>query len=273
VLITLTAKIFSGSHTKESRARMRNKPNNPPLETTQAPSAPPIFDPRKGVELTDAFGQLKRIVGPRDVGNKHTVKYFNRKVHAGELELILVRPDGTYRRFNDAAERQKLNVRAPLNFKEGCSVELYIEEGRWYVRRSDLDRLTTIPSPAARAEESRPGPAPAVEPPPPAEPEQPTPAPSFPQVEPEPPPEPEPVPAVLPVVNPGGRPTDRDLVREEARWRLEHRQTQAKSLAAFARELRKWLKDHGEHRAKKTGEVMKADTIGRHVRPLWKGHR
>jgi hypothetical protein len=161
VLITLTAKIFSGSHTKESRARMRNKPNNPPLETTQAPSAPPIFDPRKGVELTDAFGQLKRIVGPRDVGNKHTVKYFNRKVHAGELELILVRPDGTYREF-DAAEHQKLNIRVPLNYEEGCSIEPYFEEGRWYVRCSDLDKLTT--SPAARAEESMPGPASPVEP-------------------------------------------------------------------------------------------------------------
>ena len=162
MLITLTAKIFFSSHTKESRARMRNKIDSPPPETTQAPSAPPIFDPRDGVELTDAFGQLKRVVGGRDVGNYHTVKYFNQKVHAGELELILVRPDFTYRQF-DAAEQQKLTVRAPHNYEEGCSVEPYVEEGRWYVRRSDLDKLTTTPAARAEAELAparKPAPAP-----------------------------------------------------------------------------------------------------------------
>ena len=80
-------------------------------------------------------------------------------------------------------------------------------------------------------------------------------------------------PTVPPVVNPGGRPTDRDLVLEEAAWRLRHQQTKAKSLAAFAGELHRWVNDHGEHRDKKTGEVMKVDTIKGHVRPLWNRRR
>jgi len=78
---------------------------------------------------------------------------------------------------------------------------------------------------------------------------------------------------VLPTVNRGGRPTDRDLVLGEADWRLRHQQTKAESLAAFARELREWLTDHGEHRTKKTNDVMQADTIERHIRPLWSRHR
>ena len=71
---------------------------------------------------------------------------------------------------------------------------------------------------------------------------------------------------------PGGRPTDRDMVCEEASWRLRHEQTKAKSLVAFARdELRPWLEDHGEHRTH--GDVMKAETIEDHVRSLWNEHR
>jgi hypothetical protein len=73
-----------------------------------------------------------------------------------------------------------------------------------------------------------------------------------------------------PPINLGGRPTDRDLVVEEAAWRLRQPgRTEAKKLAPFARELRKWLEIHGEHRAKVTGEVMKAETIEDHVRSLW----
>ena len=70
----------------------------------------------------------------------------------------------------------------------------------------------------------------------------------------------------------GGRPTDRDLVLEEAGWRLRHPQV-PKTLAAFARELREWLEDHGKYRAAKTGEVMKAETIEGHVRPLWNARK
>jgi hypothetical protein len=70
---------------------------------------------------------------------------------------------------------------------------------------------------------------------------------------------------------PGGRPTDRDMVLEEAAWRLRNRKTKAKSVAAFARELRTWLEVHGEHRSH--GDVMKAETIEDHVRPLWNQHR
>jgi hypothetical protein len=75
-------------------------------------------------------------------------------------------------------------------------------------------------------------------------------------------------PAAPPEPNLGGRPTDRDLLLEEADWRLRH-ERRPPSLAAFGRELRLWLDVHGEHRAKKTGEVMKAETIEDHIRDLW----
>jgi hypothetical protein len=74
-----------------------------------------------------------------------------------------------------------------------------------------------------------------------------------------------------PATNRVGRPTDRDMVREEAAWRLRQPgRTKATSLAAFARELRdEFLQFHGEHRNRMTGEVMKADQIEDHVRSLW----
>ena len=51
----------------------------------------------------------------------------------------------------DASERQKLTVHAPHNFEEGVRIEPF-HEGRWYVCRCDLAKLTTIPAtPAARA--------------------------------------------------------------------------------------------------------------------------
>src|SRR5262249_55608543 len=54
-------------------------------------------------------------------------------------------------RLFDAAERQKLTIRVPLNYEEGCSIEPYYE-GHWYVQRSDLEKLTAIPvTPVARA--------------------------------------------------------------------------------------------------------------------------
>ena len=74
------------------------------------------------------------------------------------------------------------------------------------------------------------------------------------------------------LINRGGRPTDRDLVLEEAERRLEHPQQVPKTLRAFSRELRKWLSGHGRHRVKKTGEVMKAKTIEDRVRPLWNAY-
>jgi hypothetical protein len=112
---------------------MHDKPDNPRPETTQ------VFDPREWVQLTPAFGQLKSIIGARD----DTVTCFNRYVHEGLLGLGLLASDGTMRLF-DASECQKLTFHAPLNFEEGCRIEPY-HEGRWYVRRSDLDKLTTIP--------------------------------------------------------------------------------------------------------------------------------
>jgi hypothetical protein len=83
--------------------------------------------------------------------------------------------------------------------------------------------------------------------------------------------DPTPAASVAPPVK-GGRPTDRDLVLEEAGWRLRHQQA-PETLAAFARELREWLEEHGMHRAVKTGEVLQAETIEDHVRPLWNAHR
>jgi hypothetical protein len=65
-----------------------------------------------------------------------------------------------------------------------------------------------------------------------------------------------------------GRPTDRDMLRSEADWRLRH-EPRPPSLAQFARDLREWLQVHGKHRSLETGEVMKAGTIEDHVRPLW----
>jgi hypothetical protein len=69
----------------------------------------------------------------------------------------------------------------------------------------------------------------------------------------------------------GGRPTDRDMMLEEAAWRLRNQKTKAEGVAAFARELRPWLEDHGEHRTH--GDVMKAETIEDHVRSLWNQYR
>ena len=76
-------------------------------------------------------------------------------------------------------------------------------------------------------------------------------------------------PIAEPEVNRGGRPTDRDLLLEEAARRLRHK-SPPPTLRAFARQLHSWLEEHGEHRAKKTSEVMKVQTIEGHVRRLWK---
>jgi len=89
--------------------------------------------------------------GPKLIANNRAAAFFGRCVHEGLLELALVAPDFTYRLF-DVAERQKLTIRVPLNYEEGCSIEPY-HEGHWYARRSDLEKLTTIPvTPVARAE-------------------------------------------------------------------------------------------------------------------------
>ena len=112
------------------------------------------FDPRDWEQLTPAFGRLRSMVGahgPKLIANNRAAAFFDRCVHEGRLELALVAPDLTYRRF-DAAERQELTIRAPLNYEEGCSIEPY-HEGHWYVQRSNLEKLTAIPvTPVARAE-------------------------------------------------------------------------------------------------------------------------
>jgi hypothetical protein len=113
-------------------------------EATANISRPLIFNPRDWEQLTPAFGRLKSMVGangPKLIANSYTATYFDRCVHEGLLELALVAPDLTYRLF-DAAERRKLTIRVPLNYEEGCSIEPY-HEGRWYVRRSGLEKLET----------------------------------------------------------------------------------------------------------------------------------
>jgi hypothetical protein len=110
------------------------------------------FDPRDWEQLTPAFGRLRSMVGthgPKLIANNRAAAFFDRCVHEGLLELALVAPDFTYRLF-DVAERQKLTIRVPLNYEEGCSIEPY-HEGHWYARRSDLEKLTTIPGNAGRA--------------------------------------------------------------------------------------------------------------------------
>jgi hypothetical protein len=112
------------------------------------------FDPRDWEQLTPAFGRLRSMVGahgPKLIADNRAAAFFDRCVHEGLLELALVAPDLTYRLF-DAAERQKLTIRVPLNYEEGCSIEPY-HEGHWYVQRSNLEKLTAIPvTPVARAE-------------------------------------------------------------------------------------------------------------------------
>ena len=154
---------------------MRDKGDNPPSETTQGWSAPRIFDPRNWAALTPAFGQYRSIVdGPNNlVANNHAATWWDRDVHEGLLRLGLVASDGTVREPG-AAVRQELNIRVPLNWREGCSIEPPYD-GHWYAWRSDLEERTTIPSPAARAEAglasartppTKPVPTPPVEPPP-----------------------------------------------------------------------------------------------------------
>ena len=70
---------------------MRDKLDNPLPETTQAPPASSIFDPRYWLPLTRAFGQFMSIIEARD----HALICINRDVHEGQLRLLLVAPDGT----------------------------------------------------------------------------------------------------------------------------------------------------------------------------------
>jgi hypothetical protein len=80
-------------------------------------------------------------------------------------------------------------------------------------------------------------------------------------------------PADSPKVNRGGRPTDREMLREEADWRLRHNESRARSTRAFARELHPWLEVHGIHRSKKTNKVMTVDRIEDHVRDIFNAFR
>src|SRR5262249_48080673 len=113
------------------------------------------FDPRDWEQLTSAFGRLRSMVGahgPKLIANNRAAAFFDRCVHKGRLELALVAPDFTLYRLFDDAERQKLTIRVPLNYEEGCNIEPP-HDGYWYARRSDLEKLTATPvTPVARAE-------------------------------------------------------------------------------------------------------------------------
>lgn len=196
------------------------------------------FDPRDWVPLTPAFGRYRSLVDEPNtlVANTLAATCFDRDVHDGRLELALVALDGTYRLF-DATERRKLHIGVPLNYQEGCRIEPYYE-GRWYARRSDLDRLTTIPSPVARVEaELAPAKTPSIEPAssgallsPPAEPPQP---PQSSQVKPA-------LPTEAPeqsVVSPGSAPNSGD----QTRWTAGGKRTAGRPPAAWRNELHRLI--------------------------------
>jgi hypothetical protein len=75
-----------------------------------------------------------------------------------------------------------------------------------------------------------------------------------------------------PVSEEGGRPTDRDRVMAEAERRLRAGTSLPSTLKAFAEQLHTWLEEQPDAlrtRTRKGSEVMGADRIKKHVRPLW----
>jgi hypothetical protein len=155
VLITLTARIFSGSHTKESHARMRNKTDNPLPETTQAPPAspapaspaPPTFHPHEWSTLQDEVLRVIALVGgKRELG----LAIVNRDLRSGLLEGTLVAPDGTPTPLS-RTDWERRTVHAPHNPAEGVRVEPY-EAGYYFVRRAGLAGSTSPATPAATAD-------------------------------------------------------------------------------------------------------------------------
>ena len=155
MLITLTARIFSGSHTKESHARMRNKIDNPLPETTQAPPAspelaspvPPTFHPHEWTPLQDEVLQvISRVGGERGLG----LVIINRDLRSGLLEGALVTPDGMMTLFS-RTDWECRTVHAPHNPAEGVRVEPY-EPGRYFVRRAGLAGSASPATPAAAAD-------------------------------------------------------------------------------------------------------------------------
>jgi hypothetical protein len=71
----------------------------------------------------------------------------------------------------------------------------------------------------------------------------------------------------------GSRPSDKSLIIREGQKRL-HAGQRADSLRAFAQELHHWLDIQPDaRRAAKTGKVIRAHTIERHVRNIWNAHQ
>jgi hypothetical protein len=144
---------------------MRDETNNSPPATTQASPASLIFDLRDWALLTPAFGQYMAIAGGRIAGVRDdALDCINRDVHEWRLRLGLRAPGSMTIRVPDASECQKLTVHAAHNPEEAVWIKPD-HDGRWYVWRADLERLTTIPAtPAAHAEPVSSGP-PLTEPP------------------------------------------------------------------------------------------------------------
>jgi hypothetical protein len=97
--------------------------------------APPIFDAREWVQLTDAFVQVMSCVGRRDLAEID----INRDLRNGRLGSMKRSPDGTPTQL-DPSDWQQWTVKAPLHPQEGVGVEPYVD-GYVYVRRADLDKL------------------------------------------------------------------------------------------------------------------------------------
>ena len=161
------------SHQRESHARMRNKTDNPPPATAQAPPASPepaspaplVFHPGEWASsLRDEVLQTISRVG----GNKLGLAIVNRDLRSGLLEGTLVAPDGSTMTPLSRTDWERRTVDAMHNSAEGVFVRPY-EAGHYFVRRAGIAGLTSPAAPAyadgesepaAPAEEPMPGPAP-----------------------------------------------------------------------------------------------------------------
>lgn len=103
---------------------MRNKSDNPPPETTQAPPASSIFDPLFWEWLTPAFGRYMTFAGGRIAGAQNkALDYINRDVHEWQLRLGFRASDGMTIRVPDAVECRELTVKAAPNWEEAVWIE------------------------------------------------------------------------------------------------------------------------------------------------------
>jgi hypothetical protein len=110
------------------------------------------FRARDWVALTPAFFRIMSFADGRvDLAQA----WINQDLREERLRAALVAPDGiTIKMRPGASDWQQRAVRAPLNPAEGVRVESKsCEEGRWFIRRADLDKEypTNPATPAAAA--------------------------------------------------------------------------------------------------------------------------